>query len=369
MRRVLKRPLQIFRGKLRGDIITNSLSSLPRITLDNILKIADGYQDLQLMHAALECDIFTQLSDVPETAKGISEKSGTDLFITEKLLNALVSIDLLFKSDGKYHNTELSDIYLSRRSPYYQGNYIKTQKLVSFGTNSYGDWDQIGKALEKGYLPPSKEGFELYDKIFSLSMKEMAIRGEAQGTAEVLSNYPWFKDAKRVIDVGGTHGLYSIALLAKNPQLEATLFDIPGVPELGDAPEHFKQYNVSDRIQIRTGNFFMRTDIGSGYDIAFISNVYFLGTADALLDNIFDSLNSGGRFVLKNSVIRKDRTGPFISSLLDLDMCFWGENHHLFSIDECIDLIEPHGFEIENVSMLEGCCLGSIAILVFKKVD
>jgi hypothetical protein len=332
------------------------------------MQIAYGYQDLQLMDTALQYDIFTKLSEASETAKGISCKTGTDPFITEKLLNALVSIDLLFRFNDEYHNTELSEIYLSRKSPYYQGNYVKTQKMISFGTSPYGDWSEIGEALKKGYLPPSKDGFRLYDKIFSLSMKEMAIRGEAQKTAEIVSHYPWFKDAKRMIDIGGTHGLYSVALLAKNPKLECTLFDMPGVPELGNAPEHFKQYEVSDRIRIESGNFFMRTDIGSGYDMAFISNVYFLRTVDDLLDNVHDALNGCGRFVLKNSVIRKDRSGPLISSLLDLDMCFWSENHHLYSVDEYIDLIEPHGFEIENASMLEGCCLGAIAILAFKKV-
>lgn len=332
------------------------------------MQIAYGYQDLQLMSTALQYDIFTGLSEAPTTAEAISCKIGTDHIITEKMLNALVSIGLLFRSDDEYHNTEISEIYLSQKSPYFQGNYIKTQKLVSFGTSSYGDWAEIGEALKNGYLPASKDGFRLYDKIFSLSMKEMAIRGEAQETAEIVSCYPWFKDARRMIDIGGTHGIYSIALLARNPKLEGTLFDIPGVTELGNAIEHFKQHEVSDRVRIQNGNFFMRTDIGSGYDLAFISNVYFLRTADDLLDNIHDALNSSGRFVLKNSVIRKDRNGPLISSLLDLDMCFWSENHQLYSVDECIDLIKPHGFEIENVSMLEGCCLGTIAILIFKKV-
>ncbi len=353
---------------MRGDNIICILNSQPGVDLENIMQIADGYQDLQVMNTALQYDIFTKLSEAAETAKGISDKIGIDPIITEKLLNALVSIDLLFKLDGKYHNTELSEIYLSIKSPYYQGDYIETQKLISFGTGSYGDWAEIGEALKKGYLPPSKEGFRLYDKIFSLSMKEMAIRGEAQETAEIVSHYLWFKDARRMIDIGGTHGLYSVALLGRNPKLEGTLFDMPGVPELGNAQEHFRQYDVSDRIRIQNGNFFMRTNIGSGYDMAFISNVYFLRTAEDLLDNIFDALNSNGRFVLKNSVIRKDRNGPLISSLQDLDMCFWSENHQLYSVDECVDLIEPHGFEIENVSMLEGCCMRSIAILVFKKV-
>jgi len=354
---------------MRGDIIKEILNSQPRMNPENILQIANGYQDFQLMHAALECDIFTLLSDESKTATYVAEKGGIDPYITEKLLNALVSIGLLFKSDGKYLNTKFSEIYLIKKNPFYQGNYIKTQKMISFGTRSYGDWAEIGVALEKGYLPPSKNGFRLYDKIFSLAMKEMAIRGEVQETAEIVSNYPWFIDSKRMIDIGGTHGLYSIAFLAKNPQLVATLFDLPGVPELGNAPEHFKQYNVSDRIRIQSGNFFMRTDIGSGYDMAFISNVYFLGAANDVLDNVSGALNADGRFVLKNSVIHKDRNGPFISSLCDLDMCFWGEKTQLFSIDECIDQIEPYGFEIENVNMLENCCLRSIAILVFKKVN
>ncbi len=347
------------------------LDIMPKISPEKICAMADSYQNFQVLFTAVKHDIFTVLSEDPKTAEQIAQEIGTDSYITEKLLNALVAIGLLTKSSGKHANTALAETFLVKGKPFYQGNYIKTARTISVGTSPYDDWAKIGQALEQGYVQPDAgdmPGWGLYDESFSLTMKEVAIRGEVQATAEVISNYIWFKDAKKLIDLGGTHGLYAIAFADKNPELEATLFDFPGVPALANAKKHIDQYEMNGRVKIQEGNF-MGGDIGDGYDIVFISHVYLQGAIlDAVLSKIHGVLNENGRFVLKNCVIYKNRKGSLASAVWDLDMCFWGDEQQMFAIDEYVDLIEAHGFKVENVAKIEECAYGPpSAIIIFKK--
>ena len=342
--------------------------TMPGVSPARICGMADSYQSFHVLSTAAKHDIFTVLSVGSKSAEEIAHEIGTDPYITEKLLNALVSTGLLVKGGGKYTNIPLAETFLVKGEPFYQGNHIKLAKTISFGTSPHDDWAKIGEALEHGYVQPDAGGMPgLYDEIFSSTMKEVAMRGEVQATAEVVSSYAWFKDAKKLLDLGGTHGLYAIAFADKNPELEATLFDFPGVPELGNAEEHIEEYGMAGRVTIREGNF-MGGDIGNGYDAVFISHVYLQGDMlDSVLPNIRGALNCDGRFILKNCVIPKNRNGSFVTALYDLDMCFWGDEHRMHSIDEYVDLIEPHGFVIEDVAKIGECSYTPSAILIFKK--
>jgi hypothetical protein len=341
----------------------------PKVSPENIVRMADSYQSFQVLFTAVKYDIFSVLSEESKTVEQVAQGIGTDSYITEKLLNALVSIGLLAKGSGKYSNTALAETFLVKGKPFYQGNYIKTAKPISFGTGPYDDWAKIGQALEQGYVQQDVGvGVRLYDESFSLAMKEGAVRGEVQATAEVISSYTWFKNAKKLLDIGGTHGLYAIAFADINPELEATLFDFPGVPELAGAEKLIEQYGINSRVEIREGNFFMGGDIGEGYDIVFISHVYLQGDIlDRVLSRIHGALNENGRFILKNCVIYRNRKGSFVTALHDLDMCFWGDEHQMSSIDEYVDLIETQGFRIENVAKIEECSYSPSAILTFKR--
>lgn len=347
------------------------LDMMPKISPEKIVRMADSYQSFQVLFTAVKHDIFTVLSEDPKTAEQIAQEIGTDSYITEKLLTALVAIGLLAKGSEKYTNTALAETFLVKGNPFYQGNYIKTAKTISVGTSPYDDWAKISQALEQGYVQPDAgdmPGWKLYDESFSLTMKEGAIRGEVQATAEVISNYTWFRNAKKLLDLWGTHGLYAIAFADKNHELEATLFDFPGVPALANAKNLINQYEMNGRVKIQEGDF-VGGDIGDRYDIVFISHAYLLGDIlNAVVNKIHDALNENGRFILKNCVIHKNRKGSLASALWDIDMCFWGDEQQMCSIDEYVDLIEAHGFKMENVAKIEECPYGPpSAILTFKK--
>lgn len=341
------------------------------ISPERICQMANAGYDSQVLFTAVDHDIFSVLSKSSKTAGQVAQEIGTDPYITDKLLNVLVSIQLLIKDSGKYSNTPLAETYLVKGETFYQGNYIKKTKKITFGTGSYGDWANIKDAIEHGYIPPDGgDMFQLQDESFSLAMKELSIHGEIQAAVEIISGYSWFKDMKNILDLGGTHGLYAIAFVHKNPNLKATLLDFPGVPALGNAKNHISQYEMEDRITIKENNF-LEGDIGAGYDMIFISHLYFPKSQfDGILSRIHDALNKNGRFVLKNAVIHKNRHGSPRTALFELDMCLWSDEsdeHCMFSIDEYVDQIETHGFVIENIDKIEYSSYGPRTMLIFKK--
>ena len=68
-------------------------------------------------------------------------------------------------------------------------------------------------------------------------MAENALSGRLQAVIRVIINLPGFDRARRVLDLGGGHGLYAIALGMQNPGIEAWVFDLPDVvPLAGSYP-------------------------------------------------------------------------------------------------------------------------------------
>lgn len=333
------------------------LGVMPKISSEPIHRMASSYQLSQVLFTAVNYDIFTLLSGESKTAEQVASEIGTDFRITEKLLNALVALQLLTKANGKYSNTALAENFLVQEKPFYQGNVIKLGA-------KYDDWSKLGQVLKHGRMEREvdkwSEGEEIFDESFILAMKESAVCGELQRTVEVISKFIWFRKAKKLLDLGGGHGLYAIAFANENPKLEAIIFDFPYVVEI--SKKFINQYKMSDKIKVLAGDF-TKNDIGNGYDIAFISNIYGQRIEEEVFGKIYGALNENGIFILKNWVIDKNRIGSPVSALNDLDMCFWeNEDFHIYSIDEYVDLIEDYGFKIADVAKI-----GRSAILIFKK--
>jgi cyclopropane fatty-acyl-phospholipid synthase-like methyltransferase len=109
-------------------------------------------------------------------------------------------------------------------------------------------------------------------------------------------------DARRLLDVGGGHGMYSIALCQRHPALTATVFDSPQV--LRVARTSIAAAHLDERIAVQPGNFW-QDDLGSGYDIAFVFNIVHGFTPEqntALLGNVARALHPGGTVVIQEQL-------------------------------------------------------------------
>ena len=179
---------------------------MPEADFGLIDEIAKGNEKANILFAAVDYSIFDLLSK-PKTADNVSEEIKTDPYLTEKFLNALVALNFIHKIENQYLNTKLAETFLVRKSPFYQGTLFEMKK------RGLTDWQRISDALKNGGIKTGTENKSSIDRTFIIGHAEMAITGVMQRAVDVISALPEFKRAKKLLDLGGGHGLYSIAFL------------------------------------------------------------------------------------------------------------------------------------------------------------
>ncbi|MPT50215.1 MULTISPECIES: methyltransferase [Delftia] len=107
--------------------------------------------------------------------------------------------------------------------------------------------------------------------------------------------------ARRMLDLGGGPGWIALALLRRQPALQASVFDWPEAVAV--AADNARQSRLSDRFTALGGN--LATDsIGSGYDLVWCSSVlHFVPDAAAVVAKVFDALAPGGVFVCAHAEV------------------------------------------------------------------
>ncbi|SPF47074.1 hypothetical protein SBA4_3630012 [Candidatus Sulfopaludibacter sp. SbA4] len=78
------------------------------------------------------------------------------------------------------------------------------------------------------------------------------------------------ENVRRMLDVGGGSGAYSIAFVRANPALRADILDLAAVEPI--ASRHIQEANVADRVHVRAGD--LRSGLlGEAYDLVFVSAI------------------------------------------------------------------------------------------------
>ena len=96
-----------------------------KLTPGNLMEISGGYWKTCALHAAVKLDVFTIIGDARMTGETVAQKAGTDSRAQAMLLNTLVAMGLLLKTDNHFTNTEMARDFLSKDSPKYLGHIIR----------------------------------------------------------------------------------------------------------------------------------------------------------------------------------------------------------------------------------------------------
>jgi len=324
-------------------------------------EMAKGYQAAQVLYTAMHYDVFTLL-EKPKTAKDLAEEIGTDFEITDKFLDALVALKLISERDGKYSNTSLARTFLVKGSPFYQGNLIKVYAMA------YDAWSKLGQALKEGVIPQKPdEKKSAFDKTFILSMAEANMRGPLHRVVKKIKDIPKFKKAKKLLDLGGGHGLHAIAFAQINPDLEAIVFDLPPVVEV--TKEFISQYGMEERVKVMAGDF-DKDDFGKGYDVIFVSHSLFYHTRETIhepLEKIYEALNDGG-ILISNHWMLDNRKNSSTLALWDLWLSVLGYPHYVYTVKEFVALLKEKKFSDVRVIDIAAPADPS-ALVIAKKGD
>ncbi|HET6768950.1 MAG TPA: class I SAM-dependent methyltransferase, partial [Chitinophagaceae bacterium] len=162
------------------------------------------------------------------------------------------------------------------------------------------DYVRTGNTLQLHNSVNEKE-WNLYQE----GMRDLSVNAAKELAAKI----PISRNATNMLDIGGSHGLYSIELCKKYPALKSTILELPGAMESASAIA--KRYDTTGRVSYKAGNA-LEDDLGSEqYDLVMINNVVHHFTPEqnnALAQKVARALKRGGIFII-GEFIRAEKPG------------------------------------------------------------
>ncbi len=298
-------------------------------TPESLSALARGFMETRVFLTAAELDLFTLLAERPRSLEEAAAARNADPRGLSILLDALAAMGLLEKSaEGWRTPASLAPLLASSGE----------RSLLPLALHSVNLWDRWSRLTEKvaGERPAAGDG---WTRSFIGAMHAIAA---PQADALVAAVGPG--GARRLLDVGGGPGTYTLAFLRAVPELRATLFDLPDVVEI--ARENAARAGLLDRVGLVAGD--LRTDaLPGGHDLAFVSAIVHMLGADgnvALFRKVLDALVPGGRIVVRDHVMSPDRTAPRAGALFAVNMLVGTESGGTYTFEELSAWLAEAGF-------------------------
>ncbi len=265
------------------------LVDTPEVSVDHLFQEVfegyfEGYRRAMVLRASFELSLFEKTHN-PVTAAHLAEVYGWDDVMTRLLLDCLVSMGLMEREAGMYHNSTSSATLLDPESPRYQGSNIR------YMMNRLEGWKDLSTVVINGpnILPVG----DVFGDLWIRAIGESAAGG---GIAKVISEVESAIDLPEdgtLLDLGGGHGLYTVAFCSRHPGLKGYVFDKPEMTAV--AEEFFREYGcTAETIQ---GDFYS-DGLGGPYDVVFSSFNHSISDI-SLCEKVYSAVSPGGLLIMR----------------------------------------------------------------------
>ena len=302
----------------------------------DILDIAYRFRQARVLLTAFELGVFSDLAGTQKTAPEIAGKLLTNVRATDRLLDALCAMELLKKKNNRFSNTRLAARFLVKGKPDYLAGLMHTAHL-------WKTWSTLTDAVRAGTSVAAhgvvNNGGMSWVEAFIAAMHMRAYK-----TAPSLIKLIDLKGVRRVLDLGGGSGAYSMAFVRARKDIRAVVFDLPTVTPL--TRKFVGSSEGSDRIQTVDGDYTVDS-VGHGYDVVFLSAIIHSNSVDInkmLMRKAFEGLNPNGQVVVQDHIMSEDRTEPLAGALFSLNMLVGTKAGDTFTESEIRSWMEEAGF-------------------------
>lgn len=299
-----------------------------------LLELSGKYWETFTLHAAAKLDLFTILGTDALEAREIAQRLEGDRRGVSMLLNALVAMGLLARTDGRYMNTPTTTAFLSKGSEQYIGFMIMHHHhLVE-------SWGQLDRAVLSGKPVRARASFgmEEFLQSFLMGMHTLA-RQLAPKVSEALD----LSGRGHLLDLGGGPGTYAVNFCLKHPGLRATVFDLPTSRPF--AEESIRKAGLEDRVDFLAGSY-LEDAIPRRYDVVWLSQILHGEGPEAcrvLIEKAVSALQPGGLIVVHEFLLRDSLDGPLFPTLFSLNMLLGTSAGQAYSEGQVCDMLERAG--------------------------
>lgn len=322
-----------------------NLNEVKDWTSDELFELANSYWKSCAFQTGVKLDIFTTIGKEQLTSQEIANNLNLDEKATDMLLVALTSLKLLRKKEGKYANTPSSEKLLSRNSDHYAGY------MALHHHNIITSWTSLSEAIKNGKpvdakKEESQDGQESWWQVCIQGMISLSLDYAAYVAKELD-----LSDCHKMLDLGGGPGIYSINFCLNNPQLKATLFDLPSTKNI--AEEKIEKFNVEKQVSFKGGNYRF-DEFDQEYDLVWMSHiVHSEGPefCEKLIRKAVKALKPGGKIMIHDYFLNDNMDGPVHSALFALNMLLLTCDGQSYSKKQVSDMLTRTG--IKELEFLE----------------
>jgi len=324
----------------------------------NLREISSGFERGQIFYSAVELNIFTLLKE-PRTVGELADQLHTAPALTEKVLKALSSIGLLQQEQQRYRTAEAFYPFLVKGEPYFA-------RYLQHSVEARKYWMGLLDIMIKGPEPRKEQNGFKVEREWVDYIARYALLGRLQATVRAISLQPEFRSSRRVMDLGGCHGLFAIAIAQEDEGIEAWVFDRPEV--VGITEEYIAAHGMQGRVRTMAGDF-TKDDIGSGYDI--VLGLCSIGGPTeenrGTYEKVVRSLNPGGLFVLSDFTLDDDGKGPLQLIIWDMESLMTGGECRRLTHRELAERLGEHGLAVTDMIDMSGVVDVPMRLVIAKK--
>jgi SAM-dependent methyltransferase len=300
-----------------------------------LTRLALGAWAAQVLFVANDLGVFDLLDrEGPSTGSEIAARLGTDADATSRLLGALVAAGLLEHEGDRFANSDTTRELLVPGKP----------ETITTWVSLMGRWTEnfanLGESIRTGKPAGTPEGHSLEElRSYMHAMHEFAV-----GPGREFARHLNLEGRRRLLDVGGGPGSYSILLAEANPELSCTVFDLPDVVRV--AAEMIEQHGAAARVSTLAGDY-NADPIPQGYDVVLISNTLHQedeGAVRGLLSKVFDAIEPGGICVIHGLPLNETKDGPLWPALLNVQLRLVSQGGRAYTVEEYREQLLEAGF-------------------------
>ena len=304
------------------------------ITPGKLMEISGGYWKTCALHAAVKLDVFTIIGDAQMTGETVARKAGADPRALTMLLNALVAMGLLLKTDDHFASTEVARNFLSKDSQRNLGYIIQHHQQLM------GSWTRLDEGVRTGQ--PVRERASRTDDTwrenFLMGMFNIAMQQAPKIVTEVD-----LSEKKHLLDLGGGPGTYAIHFCKQYPQLKATVYDLPTTRLF--AEKTIGRFGLAERIAFKDVDF-IEEGIEGTFDAAWLSHILHgenFEDCKRIIRKAVSAMESGGIIIIHEFILNNSMDGPLFPALFSLNMLLGTDGGQAYSEQQISDMLSGAG--------------------------
>jgi SAM-dependent methyltransferase len=309
-----------------------------------IMQLASGFMAAKHLFAANELGLFEALADSPANLDALAARTGLTRRAARISADAMVALGLLEVQDGIYRNSKTAARFLAGPGPGDLRPFLRFWDKLS-----YPAWTRLAETLASG---PPREMFELDDELQHIA--SAGIEAILAGPATTLPEAFDFGPHKRLLDIGGGTGSWSIAIAKRHQNIRASILELPTVTEL--ATSRVADAGLGHRITVITGDA-MLGELPAGHDVFLLANLIHYWSAEQnqeLLQRVRRAAQPGSALLLADFWTNAAHTEPLQAALMAGEFAAHLRNGDVYSVEEVHEWLDRTGWRFADHRPLAG---------------